>query len=502
MSSGEIAPHDGAESAARHALVGGRFRRRAAGSLVPYVVLGSALLLTIVLVVVTQRAREIEGRRQFDATVDEVKDRIETRMESYVANLRGTAALLGVNPGVSFTEYRSYVNRLRITEFYPGIQGIGYSVRVEPREVESPTRRMRRDAHSLFSIRPLHERPEYHAIVYLEPLDRRNQAAIGYDMYTEPVRRMAMERARDGAFAALSGRVTLVQEIDDRKQPGFLVYVPVCQGGDIPDTVTGRRARLQGFAYSPFRAHDPFAGIFGSTGLQGVRLQVYDGRSENPRDLLFSSREPVVRRSVSRPMLQRNLDLPLFGHTWTLAVSSLPEFDARYGGNDLPASILGGGVLVSLLLFYLAQLGARARAAPRESEARKGLVVEAALDAIIMADEEGKITEFNPAAEAAFGLRRIDVLGKDLAETIIPLGLRAAHRNDFRGPLQSGDQRMLGKRIELSVLRVDGSEFPVEMGIRRLGSGARPCSRRICGTSLRGPKPRRSANVSWRSFAR
>src|SRR5438552_1211252 len=73
---------------------------------------------------------------------------------------------------------------------------------------------------------PPGRRPEYTPILYLEPVDKRNRAAIGYDMFTERGRRAAMERARDTGEPSASSKVSLVQEIDDQKQPGFLIYVP------------------------------------------------------------------------------------------------------------------------------------------------------------------------------------------------------------------------------------------------------------------------------------
>jgi CHASE1-domain containing sensor protein len=94
-------------------------------------------------------------------------------------------------------------------------------------------------------------------------MDRRNRAAIGYDMFTDPTRRATMERARDSGQPAASGIVTLVQELDADKQPGFLIYVPVYDG-PTPRRIDRRRARLRGFVYSPFRAGDLFAGILGS----------------------------------------------------------------------------------------------------------------------------------------------------------------------------------------------------------------------------------------------
>ena len=102
------------------------------------------------------------------------------------------------------------------------------------------------------------------------------------------------------------------------------------------------------------------------------------------------------------------------------------------------------------------------------SEIRKAAIVDSALDCIVTIDHEGCITEFNPAAEYTFGYPRDEVLGKHLADVIIPPSLREKHRQGFARYLATGEARMLGKRLEIMAVRADGSEFPVELAITRI----------------------------------
>ncbi|MGA9902159.1 MAG: PAS domain S-box protein [Terriglobales bacterium] len=104
----------------------------------------------------------------------------------------------------------------------------------------------------------------------------------------------------------------------------------------------------------------------------------------------------------------------------------------------------------------------------KRSEVRKAAIVDSALDCIVTIDHEGCITEFNPAAEHTFGYRRDEVLGKHLADTIIPPALREKHRQGFARYLATGEARVLEKRIEMTAVRADGSEFPVELAITRI----------------------------------
>ncbi|MGH2557014.1 MAG: PAS domain S-box protein, partial [Actinomycetota bacterium] len=109
-----------------------------------------------------------------------------------------------------------------------------------------------------------------------------------------------------------------------------------------------------------------------------------------------------------------------------------------------------------------------AEEAVRESEARKSAIVEAALDSIITIDHEGHIIEFNPAAEKTFGYPRSDVIGREMAELIIPPSLRDQHRAGLAHYLATGEGPVLGQRLEFSAIRADGTEFPVEITISRV----------------------------------
>jgi PAS domain S-box-containing protein len=111
----------------------------------------------------------------------------------------------------------------------------------------------------------------------------------------------------------------------------------------------------------------------------------------------------------------------------------------------------------------------RADTALRESAARKSAVLESALDGVIIMDREGRILEFNPAAEKTFGYARADVIGRPLAEVIVPPALRERHRDALARHLATGPATVLGRRIELVGMRADGSEFPAELAISRVG---------------------------------
>jgi len=110
----------------------------------------------------------------------------------------------------------------------------------------------------------------------------------------------------------------------------------------------------------------------------------------------------------------------------------------------------------------------RAEEAMREREARHTAILEAALDCIVTIDDRGRVVEFNPAAEETFGYRAEEVIGREMADLIVPQHLRDQHRAGFTRYLETEEAHILGRRLELTGVRADGSEFPVELTITRI----------------------------------
>jgi PAS domain S-box-containing protein len=110
----------------------------------------------------------------------------------------------------------------------------------------------------------------------------------------------------------------------------------------------------------------------------------------------------------------------------------------------------------------------------RESEARKAAVIEGALDCIISMDQGGLVTEFNPAAERTFGYSRSEALGQPLADLIIPHSFRTAHCEGLKRYLATGEAPVIGRRLEMTAMRSDGTLFPVELIVTRSTSKAHP----------------------------
>jgi len=160
-----------------------------------------------------------------------------------------------------------------------------------------------------------------------------------------------------------------------------------------------------------------------------------------------------------------------------------PQININLFGREihftLDVGTLGAVIIIllvglSLSAILLALLARRRTRQIRESEVRLRAIVDTALDAVIAMDHKGLIVGFNPAAERIFGYRSSAVIGKDMADLLIPPSLREAHRQGLAHYQATGEGPILGQRIEIVALHADGTEFPAELSVTRIGTTEPP----------------------------
>jgi PAS domain S-box-containing protein len=344
----------------------GNFRK----TLPAWVMLCLCLLATLFTSLQVRRASEQDAASQFAFVCDQVTLKIKERLSAYALILQGGAGLFAGSGAVDRREWRAYVESLRAERSVPGVQGIGFAQLIPAGGLAEHVARIRSEGFPDYSVRPFGARAIYTSIIYLEPFRDRNLRAFGFDMFSEPVRRAAMERARDSGEAALSGKVELVQEIGTEVQAGTLMYVPVYRNGAAADTVERRRAALLGWTYSPYRMDDLMRGILADWSTRqgrSVDLRIYDGLDIDvspetlPAKLLFGGKQAGMRDPDF--LLQQQRAINFNGQKWLLVFDSAAT---SLGVSYVPAwSTLIGGLALSGLLFslMLSVINTRANAA-------------------------------------------------------------------------------------------------------------------------------------------
>lgn len=216
---------------------------------VPLAIFLLVAAVTVVSVFAIERGERVRETADLNRQAQSMVSAIERRAYSSSSFLRAGAALFGSQNEITDVLFREFVSELRLDSDYRGAEGIGWAPAIGMEEVDDFERRLNSRKVSLSRVTPTLEelpRQQLVPILYIQPDTLRNRRALGYDMYSEPVRREAMDQATRSLRPTASGRVTLVQE-GGEEASGFLIYMPVFAG-------SGPTRSLKGFIYSPFNA--------------------------------------------------------------------------------------------------------------------------------------------------------------------------------------------------------------------------------------------------------
>src|SRR3954451_17613106 len=246
----------------------------------------------------------------------------------------------------------------------------------------------------------------------------------------------------------------------------------ICSGAPIHDPVSGRLVGVIDLT-SPWKiAHPRSLDLVTTAARTTERCLLEQRRDQDARlrrrygDLAAKSTDLLVNREgyalIGSDSAHANpLDVPEGGG----------EIAMDYGSIAL-AEPLGDGEA------YVVRRPAPRRAGAARGQALGGAegptrehlraYLEAAIDCVIMSDASGRIVEFNPAAERTFGYSREEALGRTMAELIVPPSLRERHTAAFARFVKTREGSMLGRRVELTGMRADGSEFPVELALSQV----------------------------------
>ena len=412
-------------------------------------------------------------QKELDFIGSEIQQNISTRLTENAQLLYSGAALFDVSDGmVTRSDWRTFTNQLHIEKMLPGTQGIGFSVLIQPAQMQQHLQEIRSQGFPDYQVKPAGVRDIYSSIIYLEPFDGLNLRAFGYDMFSEPVRREAMQRARDENGVALSGKVVLVQEIGQDIQPGALMYVPVYRHGLPIETIEQRRAAIIGWVYSPYRMTDLIHGTLRNWDFKQsdrqIALQIYDGELPSADALLYDSHDPGQKIAAAATSISKLIPVDFGGHRWTLRITQLGGLatTADYGSVWL---VFVSGALISLLLcgLTISLLSTRVNsqhmadhltAELRASEEKYRIVFNNEIYAICIFDLETLLLlEVNQAFEHLYGYSREELLsGMGIHD------ITAEHQASERATVKAVRDGTTFIPLRYHC-RKDGSIFPVEI---------------------------------------
>lgn len=411
-----------------------------------------------------------KGRDLFEQRTLEIERTFRHRLAMLESILHGAEGLFAAVDPVTRHAWRIYTKGLGTGEFFPAVRTIGYAEHVPATARPAHERRLRNELGS-YGIWPEQQRAEYAPVVFVEHFLAAGAAPpYGFDMLSDPSRRAAIVRARDSGETAIGNRVLPLISAGD---PGAIFMMSRAIYHERSDRlpVEQRRAALRGYVSLDFDLATVVSRLLKTIG-EDVRVEIFDGDGTAKTARVFDSHTALDAASSTE--FASITEFEYASKRWTVRYQAAPQFEARLD-RSRPQLVLGAGAAVTVLMLLIVwslvttraravALADRMTAALRENEVFTGSVVENAVDGMIVIEERGVIQSFNQAAERIFGYSAHEVVGKNVS-MLMPSPDRERHDRYLANYLATGEKKIIGVGREVTALRKNGEEFPVDLAV-------------------------------------
>jgi len=459
------------------------------------VIIASGIALTILASIVSHYADEKLIQTQFNEAAEIRDSALKEELGNNLDVLTSVQALYYASKEVRRTEFQNFTKH--ILKRHTSIQALEWIPRVPDSRRQAYESAARREGFPAFRLternaqgkmKRAEKRKEYFPVYFVEPY-KGNEAALGFDLASNPTRLEALDLARKTGEILATGRITLVQET--KGQFGFIVFAPIYRKGAVIDSDRARADNLEGFALGVFRIGDiveKATNYFKPGDIDFVVLDASASEKERPlyTHVSRTRKTPLPNNEQSETGLRLGKTLEVAGRKWMIIYSATPEFIAerksRRSWDFLVAGLLFTG-LVAGFLFITARHAEQVAKSVRElSDAnatlahemmeRKqvenklmlfGNLIDRANDSIVVMDlETGHIMNVNDQTCKTLGYTRDELLNMtafDIAAAAVPPDPSAwkAHVAEVRNK----GHVMLEERQR----RKDGTTVPVEVNI-------------------------------------
>jgi diguanylate cyclase (GGDEF)-like protein/PAS domain S-box-containing protein len=427
------------------------WRRRRVRVTLPLMLTLAAVVAAFVMASDQERRRiEVEYERQSII----IGDSLEKRLASYLEVVHSVQSFVLTAGKLNHRKFRKFVGRT--LQRNPGIQALSWNPRVTQDQRAALEEALRQEGLRGFQFTQRRAdgqlvragaRPTYVVVQYIEPYHG-NEKALGYDVYSNPVRRVALDMARDSGELVATARTTLVQETGN--QAGVLVFLPVYRGYSVPAGTERRRRDLLGYVVGVFRMGDVLAAAFEGLGARGVEARLSDESASGPERQLAAFRVDTSGRSrllttdvgpAQTAGLTWSAKYPMGGRTWRLLLTPVAGYVNEQRSWAAWSVLVSGLVFAALLGAFLLILTGRAIVDERRvddlarlnatlsDEVTQREVAERALhaekeraettlhsigDAVVTTDAEGRVQFMNPVAERLTEWSTKEVRGRPL----------------------------------------------------------------------------------------
>lgn len=326
-------------------------------------------------------------RAEFDLRAREATNQLALRVNAYVQVLRGVQALFVSSDQVTRGEFSSFVLAQDFKNQMPDVQALGFMRLVDAAQVDAHVVQVRAEGFPAYAITPPGARDSYAPVLFVEPHSGTNTRALGFDAWSEPVRRRALELARDTSAPTMSGQLTLLQDSGKVAGGAFLIVLPVYQPGLPLATREQRVQAVRGWVYAAFRARDLIASLSPELAAD-LNIDMYDGDATSDGARMYAGAATAMAAST-QAALRTEKRIGIGTHRWTLAIGALPAFGAAVGGDEsriILAVGVAGSVILALLTGMLAWSNSTAIGALATSRALAGDLERGQKQLVMLAD--------------------------------------------------------------------------------------------------------------------
>lgn len=384
-------------------------------SFTPFIVFLLGFLITSFFALRSSRVIALNEELRFNSASDQIIFLLTKKLDANVQLLQSAVSFMSASTFVSREDWKYFIDLHELETFFSGIQAVGYAAKVEASHRLIFENMIAHEPFPNFRIYPQSALKKSFPIVYLEPLSGRNQKAIGYDMFSELVRRDAINHSIKRGKATISGKIELIQEKEESEKAGFVIYAPLFLKADLSKGISTEES-VKGVVFVAIKAKKLFEDLLGA-GYITIDFEIHDGTTGQEDSLMYDS-NPILKTA----RLQRKVPLELYGRSWTIHFKANEILDMKEWNKNIPVSILISGFLLSLLLsvwiYMLQNTRRRAYEIAEEksiqlirSEARIRTIFQAMREGVLVQDANGVIIECNLAMQEMFGVSADNLIG-------------------------------------------------------------------------------------------
>ena len=321
----------------------------------PSIVLILGLIATGVIWTTLSYIEQKNAKAEFEFEAERIHQLIIKRISSYEGLLTGVKSFFMASKEVSLQEWDIYFDKLQFQNHYPGLQGIGYIQQVSTKkDIDELKERLLTYGMADYKIKPSGDRLEYFPVVFLEPLNHRNIKAIGYDIYSEKIRRNAIESARAREATSITRKIILVQEDAKNIQSGLLMNIPFFTDERIDKQHLPRE--LDGIINAVIRMDDVITALIEPEVLAKMHMVIYD-QQQSDKNILFNSHKNSKHKDFL-PRFEHSKTLDIYDQKWIVSLEGEPAANYLplfYGGKSKTINliVLLVGFVLSVLGYYL-----------------------------------------------------------------------------------------------------------------------------------------------------